>query len=141
VMRALNFWATVLEMDWHKENGRNCSIQILAGARSLFQPAEAARAQFPDRPAFQGWIAFNPHERLSEDEKFLVAVHELGHLFGLPHNRSARSVMYFACLEGPVFLDAADLAALAIRHKLRSENLKEPLVVSPGAFIRGEECF
>ena len=55
----------------------------------------AARSQFPDRPAFQGWIAFNPGSKLTQDEMFVVSVHEIGHLLGLPHNPSGSSMMYF----------------------------------------------
>jgi hypothetical protein len=129
-VRALNFWATVLEMDWHEEHGRNCSIQIVTGDRKLFRHGEVARAQFPDQPTFQGWIAFNPEAVLSAQEKYLLAVHELGHVFGLSHNPSARSVMFFDCLEGTLLLDMVDLAALAARHKLRAARSVSPVVVA-----------
>jgi hypothetical protein len=57
---------------------------------------------------------------LPADELFVTAVHELGHLLGLQHSSNASSVMYFLALDGPVFLDSADLAALATRHRLRA---------------------
>ena len=117
--RALDFWGTVVEMEWHEENTRSCSLHVVAGPPELFQSKEAARAQFPGSPSFQGWIAINPQVVLSAEEQYLLAVHELGHLLGLHHNPSARSVMYFFCFEGPVRLDGTDLAALAARHKLR----------------------
>ena len=117
--RAMDFWAGVLDMEWHEEPGRDCAIQVVNGDRKLFHSADVARAQFPDRPSFQGWIAFNPKVELSAEERYMVAVHEVGHMLGLPHNPNARSVMFFLCVDGPVMLDAADLEALAARHRLR----------------------
>ena len=118
--RAMSFWASILEMNWHQEDSRACAIQAVDGDRDLFSPGEVARAQFPGLPAYQGWIAFNPRVSLPANELFLTAVHELGHLLGLPHSSNASSVMYFLALDGPVFLDSADLAALAARHRLRA---------------------
>jgi hypothetical protein len=118
--RAMSFWAGILEMNWHEEDSRACAIQAVDGDPALFRPGEVARAQFPGLPAYQGWIAFNPRVSLPADELFLTAVHELGHLLGLPHSSNASSVMYFLALDGPVFLDSADLAALAARHRLRA---------------------
>jgi hypothetical protein len=117
---AMSFWASILEMDWHEEDSRACAIQAVDGTPDLFRPGEVARAQFPGLPAYQGWIAFNPRVSLPANELFLTAVHELGHLLGLPHSSNASSVMYFLALDGPVFLDSADLAALAARHRLRA---------------------
>jgi hypothetical protein len=127
--RALDFWATVLDMEWRREDGRECSIHVFTGDARLFRPAETARAQFPGRSGFQGWVAFNPKVVLSEDEQYLASVHELGHLFGLPHNPGARSVMFFLGVPGPLWLDAADIEALAARHKLRASNMTAPLLV------------
>ena len=118
--RAMSFWAGILEMNWHEEDSRACAIQVVDGDPGLFGPAEVARAQFPEAPGFQGWIAFNPRASLPANDLYLTAVHELGHLLGLPHSSSGSSVMYFLALEGPVFLDSADLAALAARHRLRA---------------------
>jgi len=127
--RALDFWATVLDMEWRSEDGRECSIHVFTGDARLFPAAETARAQFPDGSAFQGWVAFNPKIVLSEDEQYLVSVHELGHIFGLPHNPSARSIMFFLAVPRPFWLNAADVEALAARHKLRSERVKSPVLV------------
>ncbi len=118
--RAMSFWASILDMTWHEEDSQACAIQPVDGAPDLFRPGEVARAQFPGLPAYQGWIAFNPRVSLPADELFLTAVHEVGHLLGLPHSSNASSAMYFLALDGPVFLDSADLAALAVRHRLRA---------------------
>jgi len=118
--RAMSFWASILEMNWHEEDSQDCAIQVVDGELSLFKPAEVARAQFPGTPVFQGWIAFNPKAALPPGELYLTAVHEMGHLLGLPHSSNASSIMYFLALDGPVFLDSADLAALAARHRLRA---------------------
>ena len=130
--RALNFWATVLDLEWRREDGRECSIHVFNGDARLFLAAETARAQFPDRSTFQGWVAFNPKVILSEDEQYLVSVHELGHLFGLSHNPSPRSIMFFLGVPGPSWLDAADIEALAARHRLRASNITAPMPVSTG---------
>ena len=118
--QALDYWAGVIDMNWHVEEGRDCAIQIVDGHPGLFRPGEAARAQFPKMPSFQGWIAFNPAVSLTPNEWFLVAVHEMGHVLGLPHSANASSVMYFLRLDGPAILDRIDLAALAAHHKLRA---------------------
>jgi hypothetical protein len=118
--KAMDFWSGIVDIEWHEVDSPECSIQLVDGTPELFDPAAiAARSQFPDRPDFQGWIAFNPGSRLSEREMFLISVHEIGHLLGLPHNPSGSSVMFFLKLDQAVQLDTADLDALADRHKLR----------------------
>jgi hypothetical protein len=117
--RALEFWASVLDMEWHDEDSRNCSLEVVDGVANLFEDCISARSQFPDRPGFEGWIAFNPAVRLTEREMFLVSVHEIGHLLGLRHNSDGGSVMFFLGLDGDPALDAGDLADLAAGHRLR----------------------
>jgi hypothetical protein len=66
--RAMDFWTGVLDLEWHHEDSQDCSIQLVDGTPELFDAADGgcivARSQFPDRPAFQGWIAFNPDSKL-----------------------------------------------------------------------------
>jgi hypothetical protein len=125
---AMDSWARILDLDWHEEDTQNCSIQLVDGERELFQStAMAARSQLPDRLDFQGWIAFNPAQRLSETELYRISVHEIGHVLGLQHSANARSVMYFLNLEGLDWLDPTDLAALATHHKLRFATLDKPV--------------
>ena len=126
----MDFWTGVLDIEWHVTNSQACSIQLVDGTPELFDAAGGrafvvARAQFPDRPSFQGWIAFNPALRPTESEMFVVSVHEIGHLFGLSHNPSGSSVMFFLELDESVFLEVADLNRLAGRHKLRAGIFEE----------------
>ena len=126
--RAMDFWASILDLDWHEDDTENCSIQLVDGERALFEsPAIAARSHLPGRLHFQGWIAFNPAQTLSETELYRIAAHEIGHILGLQHNSNAMSVMYGFDLEGLEWLDATDLAALATHHKLRIGALDKPV--------------
>lgn len=123
--RAMDFWAEVLDIDWHETDSDDCAIELVDGTPALLHiPGECtcvvARAQYPDRADFQGWIAFNPDLKFTTTEMFRNSVHELGHLFGLGHNPSSSSVMFFSDFDQQVSLDAADLEALAARHKLRA---------------------
>ena len=125
---ALDSWARILDLDWHEDDTQNCSIQLVDGGRELFQSAAmAARSQLPDRLDFQGWIAFNPAQTLSETDLYRISVHEIGHVLGLQHSANATSVMYFLNLEGLDWLDPTDLAALATHHKLRFASLDKPV--------------
>jgi len=129
-LRAMDFWAGILDLDWHEDDTENCSIQLVDGERELFQSAAiAARSQLPDRLDFQGRIAFNPAQTLSETALYRIAVHEIGHILGLQHSSNAMSVMYGFDLEGLEWLDATDLAAFSVRHKLRIEALDKPVKV------------
>jgi hypothetical protein len=119
--RAMEFWTGVLDLQWHKVDSQDCAIELVDGTPDLFDSAcVSARSQFPDRPEFQGWIAFNPVSKLTEQQMFVVSVHEIGHLFGLRHSPRGSSVMFFLALDEPLSLDAADLDALASLHKLRA---------------------
>jgi len=135
--RALDFWATVLDLEWRQDNSRSCAVEIVDGRSDLFIKGQVARAQLPDRPAFRGWIAFNPHISLTGNEMFFAAVHELGHLLGLPHNSSAESVMYYLQLDGPLVLNRADLEELAARHKVRINRLDRPVSVAAPVLTAG----
>jgi len=128
--RELDFWATVLDMEWHEDTSRGCAIQIIDGHPGLFIRAQVARGQFPNQSGFQGLIAFNPRISLPASEQFFVAVHELGHLLGLSHNPSASSIMFYLNVDEPFVLDKADLSALAACHKLRVDHFDQPVAVT-----------
>ena len=94
--KALDFWSGVLDLSWREVSSDDCSMQVVDGTPALFDFSSSlsAKAQLPDRPAFQGWIAFNPAVRRSERQMFLDSVHEIGHVLGLPHNSRPSSVMF-----------------------------------------------
>lgn len=128
--KAMDFWSSILEMDWHEDNTSNCSINVVDGTPDILANAVIARSQFPEWDNFEGWVAFDSHAPLSKFEIYVTAVHEIGHLLGLKHNASAFSIMYFLDLEGPEVLDGNDLLALARRHKLRITLDQAPIPVS-----------
>jgi hypothetical protein len=126
--RAMDAWARILDLDWHEDDTQNCSIQLVDGERQLFHAeAVAARSQLPDRPYFDGWIAFNPGQTLSEMELYRISLHEIGHVLGLQHSSNAKSIMYGFNLEDQDWLDLTDLAALAGHHKLRIASPDKPI--------------
>jgi hypothetical protein len=118
---ALDFWSTVLDLEWHPENSNDCSISLVDGTPALFDwcACTSARSQLPDRPAFEGLIAFNPRLKLSRQEMFLDSVHELGHLLGLNHNPDEASIMFFFGLDKFEWLQESDLSALSMKHSLK----------------------
>jgi len=127
---AMDFWARVLDLEWHEESTQNCSIEVIDGERDLFEPEPenmAARSQFPDRRDFQGWIAFNPAVPLSKMESYRISVHEIGHMLGLRHSTNVKSLMYGFDMDDSESLQPTDLAALASRHKLRIASLTQPI--------------
>ncbi len=129
---AMDFWAKILDLEWHEESTQNCSVEVIDGERWLFEPEPenmAARSQFPDRRDFEGWIAFNPTIPLSRMESYRISVHEIGHMLGLRHSTNTKSLMYGFDLDDSQSLDPADLAALAGRHKLRMESLTQPILL------------
>ena len=120
---AMDFWSSVLDLEWHEVDSPDCAVQLVDGTPSVFDFSSSlsARAQLPDRAEFQGWVAFNPRLKLSRQEMFLDAVHEIGHLLGLEHNPNRSSVMSAMEDRGAALLDAFDLDTLAARHDLRPQ--------------------
>lgn len=124
--RAMDSWARIIDLNWHEEDTQNCSMELVDGESGLFEQSMAARSQLPDRLDFQGWIAFNPAQTLTETDLYRISVHEIGHMFGLRHSANGSSVMYGLNVDGLDWLDSADLAALAAHHKLRITTLDKP---------------
>src|SRR5690242_11593649 len=56
--RALNFWATVVDMRWYRDDDATCSIELLDFDTTLFADSTIAKAQLPALQNFEGWIAF-----------------------------------------------------------------------------------
>lgn len=130
---AMDFWSTIIEMKWHEDDTDTCAMELGDGLSNLFEAAPdtmAARSQFPDRPGFYGWIAFNPRVRLDSEGFYRISVHEIGHVFGLQHSTHIRSLMYAFDLDCSNLLDAADLSALATRHRLRLKSLSTPILLT-----------
>jgi len=123
--RAIRFWNTVLIADFHEETDlKACSVRVIHGGAAILSSSNvAARSQFTDRPKFRGKIAVSPTvaREMSSAEVYAAAVHELGHILGLKHNASSRSVMYFLDLDGTEVLDDEDILELGRRHQLRVE--------------------
>lgn len=128
--RAMDSWARVLDFEWHEDDTDHCAIQVMDGEPELFQPIYvAARSHLPERAGFEGWIAFNPAQKLDATELFRIAAHEIGHVLGLQHSGNEMSVMYFLDLDGATRLDPADLAALAKLHKLQIADRDKPVAL------------
>jgi hypothetical protein len=128
--QALDFWAQIVDMNWHEDESSSCAMQLVDGTPAILKTSIVARSQFTEWDNFQGLIAFNPKAPLTSTELYLTAVHEIGHMLGLKHNPSIRSVMYYLDLQGSEVLDQTDLTILAARHKLRVASLSEPIAVT-----------
>lgn len=119
---AMDFWAGVLDMGWHPDETSNCAIRVTEGSPENFALDDVAQADSLELDTFGGEISFNPAISMESSELYMISIHEIGHLFGLEHNPNAMSVMYFMEVDGPERLDETDIAALAVRHKLRDNR-------------------
>ena len=119
---ALSFWNTVLAANLHEDTDLNtCAVRIIEGGPNILDHIFVARSQIPDWADFQGKIAVNPEaaKHMSRSELYGTAVHEIGHILGLKHNPSCRSVMYFLNVDGSEALDRDDILELRKHHQLR----------------------
>ena len=93
--RALVFWNKVLDVNFHEEKNINaCALRITDGPLVMFGGGHTAFAQFTDLDGFEAKIVVLPQVPLSPAGKFVNAVHEVGHIVDLRHNRDPKSVMY-----------------------------------------------
>ena len=117
--RALNFWSTVLDMNWYPaDNAEDCALAFVDGNPSFMDTDTIGIAQMPAWKGFQGLIAVNLSEfGRTPEQKFRNAVHELGHVWGLEHNPIGASVMYPYDVGTYKVLMKPDLAALKKRMR------------------------
>lgn len=138
--RALSFWNTVLVAKFHEETNLDaCTIRIINGGHDILDKAIVARSQLTKWDKFCGKIAVNPEaaKALSGAELYGIAVHEFGHMLGLKHNTSSRSVMFYLNVNGTEVLDSKDTLDLSAHHKLRpaifSTGFRSLKVIRPEA--------
>jgi len=115
--RAIVFWARVLDLEWHEDSKSTCTIQVVDDPKTLENVL--ARSDLGT-----GTISVNPNYDLSAPEWYATAIHEIGHLLGLPHNPSAHSVMFYIDIRGDEVLDASDIATLSSHHRMRAIPLR-----------------
>lgn len=118
---AFAFWARVLDAEFYSDQSTSCAIAVVEGTPDVLGGLIVARSHLPDRANFQGWIAVDPKAStyLSFREAVGVWSHEIGHLLGLKHSTSPRSLMYFIDVDSTSRLDSADLRALSRLHAVR----------------------
>jgi Matrixin len=121
--RALNFWNTVLDANFHEEADLgSCAVRIISAGPDILNKTIVARSQLTEWDNFRSMIAVSPKaaKAMTSAEMYGAAVHELGHMLGLKHNASSQSVMYFFNVNGTESLDRKDILDLSTRHKLRA---------------------
>jgi hypothetical protein len=129
--QAFRFWNIVLNANFHEEADLNaCSIRIIEVGPGVLKSGITARSQMTDWANFQGEITVSQAaaKEMNNAEIYATAVHEIGHILGLKHNESSRSVMYFLNLNGTAVLDGKDIRELSRRHKLRPKVLEKSLL-------------
>jgi hypothetical protein len=99
---ALSFWNTVLVANSHEETNLNaCAIRVIDGGPDIVNNGIIARSQLIGRDNSHGKIAVSPEAKaMSCAEIYGATVHELGHMLGLKHNASSRSIMDFLNVNG-----------------------------------------
>lgn len=115
-------------VNFHEETSLNaCSIRIVSGSPDVLNHAIVARSQVIGRVNFRGKIVVSPGsaKEMSSAAIYAAAVHELGHMLGLKHNASSRSIMYFLNVDGDECLDREDILELSAHHELRPATISE----------------
>ncbi|HMF78678.1 MAG TPA: hypothetical protein VK604_23680, partial [Bryobacteraceae bacterium] len=62
---AMNFWARVLDMDWHEDPSSSCALQLVDGSPEILKTSIVARAQFIEWDNFQDGSRSTPGQPLA----------------------------------------------------------------------------
>jgi len=135
VRRAMDFWSTVLDMDWYEVNDpKAATIQVVDGTSPILM-GHYAQSQLPNWRGFHGLIAVASNEMTTsmaarDTLGLYIMAHEIGHLLGLRHNAEFSSLMYAGIFTGAEILDKTDLATLRKFHAVRPGIPLDQAVVS-----------
>jgi hypothetical protein len=134
---AFGFWNSVLDANLHEETDIDaCSVRIIDGDTAILSGSVAARSQIINWANFRGKIAVSPFaaREMNSAEVYATAVHELGHMLGLKHNTSNRSIMYFLDVDGTEVLDGQDILRAEQAAHAAAANLGEESSADSGRF-------
>ena len=100
----------------HEETNLNaCAIRVIDSGPDIVNNGIIARSQLIGRDNSHGKIAVSPEAKaMSCAEIYGATVHELGHMLGLKHNASSRSIMYLLNVNGTGVLDSKDILDLRL---------------------------
>ena len=135
--RALRFWNTVLETNFHEETDLSaCSVRIIDDSPDILGHAVAARSQVTSLANFSGKIAVSQKaaKEMDRSEIYAAAVHEIGHLLGLKHKTNIHSVMYFLDVDGTGVLDGKDIFGAEQAPRATAADFRKRFCPDPDKF-------